>query len=226
MLLTVLSKAPDTARVKQARVEMSSLVTAIESYDQDYSRYPVTHAEQTAAGTNDFTTGLFLAGGPQSFDSNSNVVAILMDLPTFPNGSQTAEFGHVYNSKQVKYLQAKMSGYDPATNDPHPPDGVDNSGTYRDPWGHPYIITMDLSYDDQCRDLVYSLTSVSQNPPSGTSQTGFNGLSSPIPNGAGDNFLYHGKVMVWPAGPDGKYDTLPASGPTAVANKDNVLSWQ
>jgi hypothetical protein len=39
-----------------------------------------------------------------------------------------------------------------------------------------------------------------------------------------DNWAYHGKVMVWSAGPDGKIDPLvPAN--TGV-NKDNILSWQ
>jgi hypothetical protein len=38
-----------------------------------------------------------------------------------------------------------------------------------------------------------------------------------------NNFLFHGKVMVWSAGPDRKYDLNPAK--TGV-NKDNILSWQ
>ncbi len=182
---------------------------------------PITAGEQTAAGANDFTTGLIFSAGPTSYDNNSNVVAILMDLTTYPNGSLTLYPKHEKNAKQVKYLNAKMSGYDPTTNDPHPPGGVDNTGVYRDPWGHPYIITMDLSSDDQCSDLFYSLASVSQN---GGGAVGFNGLSNPNSATTPDNFLYHGKVMVWSAGPDGKYNSSQKA--NVGDNKDNVLSWQ
>ncbi|MBW8863379.1 MAG: hypothetical protein JF609_00335, partial [Verrucomicrobia bacterium] len=70
---------------------------------------------------------------------------------------------------------------------------------------------------------IYCQKSVSQTP-AGTQQ-GFNGLVNTIdPNGAGDHFYYHGKVMVWSAGPDKKYN----SGQLANIgdNKDNILSWQ
>jgi hypothetical protein len=54
---------------------------------------------------------------------------------------------------------------------------------------------------------------------------GFNGLFNPDANGTSDNFLYHGKVMVWSAGPDRKIDLPPARADQGF-NKDNVLSWQ
>ena len=40
-----------------------------------------------------------------------------------------------------------------------------------------------------------------------------------------DNFLYHGKVMVWSAGPDRKIDHHMRRR-TSALNKDNILSWQ
>ncbi len=228
MLMTALPYAIRAAKVAKAKTEMSSIVTAIEAYDQDYSRYPMTQSEQGLANGNDFTTGLifppvsgtFLPNTPT--DNNNNVIAILMDMTTYPNGNVTSNNFHVYNPKQVKYLNAKLSGYDPASNDPNPPGGVDNSGIYRDPWGNPYIITMNASYNEQgTSDILYSLASVSQN-----GSAGYNGLSNPNYSANANNYLYHGKVMVWSAGPDKKYDTAAASGPSAGANKDNVLSWQ
>src|ERR1035437_1808614 len=71
------------------------------------------------------------------------------------NSVATINSGHVKNPKQVKYLNAKLSGYDPTLNDPKPPGGVDITGVYRDPWGNPYIISMDLNYDEQCEDAFY-----------------------------------------------------------------------
>jgi len=226
MLLPVLARVGDAAKKAKARTEMSAIVTAIEAYDQDYSRFPMTTVEQTAAGTNDFTTGLYGFGpgaGTKGYssDNNSNTIAILMDLTAYPNGNATANAGHAKNPKQVKYLTPKLSDYDQNTStDPKPPGGVDRNGVYRDPWGNPYVITMNTSYSDLgTSDYLYSLESVSQQ----NGVNGYNGLFNPVDaNGNGDHFYYHGKVMVWSAGPDGKYDTGHAN---AGVNKDNVISW-
>jgi len=225
MLLPVLARVKDAANKAKAQTEMSAIVAAINAYDQDYGRFPMTTNEVAAAGTSDFTTGqvAYSAGAHgTSYDNNNNVIAILMDLTAYPNGAATANANHVKNPKQVKYLSPKLSGYDPATNDPHPPGGVDITGIYRDPWGNPYIITMNSSYNEQgTSDNLYSLQSVSQN--GANSKSGYNGLFNPVDaNGNGDHFYYHGKVMVWSAGVDGKYGTGAAN---AGVNKDNVLSW-
>ena len=111
----------------------------------------------------------------------------------------TCNTNHVKNPKQVKYLNAKMSAYpqNPASPELDPPGGVDRNGIYRDPWGNPYVITMNTSYNEQgTSDLFYSKQVVSQS----SSQTGFNGLFNPVAPGNSDNFLCHGKVMtlVWP----------------------------
>jgi prepilin-type N-terminal cleavage/methylation domain-containing protein len=240
MLLPALAPAKTAAKKAQAKTEMSSLVTAIEAYDQDYSRFPMTQPEQTAAGTNDFTIGFVqypqanITWTPStasaalpylgySYDNNSNAVAILMDMTAYPNGNPTANANHVYNPKQVKYLNAKMSG---DTNSP----GVGTDLIYRDPWGNPYVITMNTSYNEQgTSDIFYSQQAVSQNPPPpGYSQTGYNGLFNPNVNATTqtqkDNFLYHGKVMVWSAGANKKVDSGDPA--TDLENRDNILSWQ
>jgi prepilin-type N-terminal cleavage/methylation domain-containing protein len=229
MLLSALNKAKTAALKTRAKTEIADIVNAIQSYDQDYSRFPLTPAEQTFGRTNDFTTGL-VGFGPgingdgsgYSFDNNSNVVAMLMDLTTYPNGTATANVNHQKNPKQVKYLNAKMSGSVP--NDPNPLGGVDNTGVYRDPWGNPYVISMNTSYNEQgTSDLLYSLQSVSQDPSASAPQTGFYGLFNPDFSTNPNHFLYHGKVMVWSAGPDKQYG--PVSARSGV-NKDNILSWQ
>ena len=234
MLLPVLIAAKNAAKKAQAKTEMSSIVTAIEGYDQDYSRFPMTTSETAYAANNpnvqggDFTTGF--VQNPQagvtwtspnySYDNNSNVVAILMNMTTYPNGNPTANANHVYNPKQVPYLNVKSSGYDPATGG-QPLGGVDNAGIYRDPWGNPYVITMNASYNEQgTSDIFYCQKEVSQQ----SGQTGYNGLFNPVDAGGnGDHFLYHGKVMVWSAGANGKIDAGDPA--TDHENKDNVLSW-
>jgi hypothetical protein len=88
---------------------------------------------------------------------------------------------------------------------------------YRDPWGNPYVITMDLNYDEMCEDILYRTNTISTG--------GFNGLIQNVGDTTHgqDNWAYRGKVMVWSAGPDGKVDgSLPNQG----LNKDNVVSWK
>jgi hypothetical protein len=151
--------------------------------------------------------------------TNNEVIAILMDLVTFPNGTATVNANHQKNPQQTIFLNAKMSGYDPSK--PDPQGGVDITGVYRDPWGNPYVISMDLNYDEQCRDLFYCSNAIT-----GTVNPGLNGLISPetAPTLAKDDFQYQGKVMVWSAGPDKMID--PAAHADKGANKDNILSWQ
>lgn len=225
MTLVVIARVQRAAKIRKAQIELSDIVNAVTSYESDYSHFPVSTNEQAFAGTNDFTTGMMASFGTApaySYDNNSNVVAILMDAEYFPNGVATPNLHHAKNPKQTKYLNAKPSGYNPNSGG-SPLPGVDNTGIYRDPWGNPYVITMDLSYDNKCSDLLYSLQAVSQNPPTSTSTAGFNGLANTIDSGgAGPHFLYSGRVMAWSAGPDKQFDTSPAN---AGFNKDNVLSW-
>jgi len=238
MLLPVLASVKKHALITKARTEMNDLVTDIQAYDQAYGRFPVSHLAQSTAANNaanhDFTyggtfptptgtqpIGTLVNGAPLY---NSEVVAILMDYTTFPGtANPTINTNHQSNPQQTKFLNAKMSGWDP-TQGGTPPAGVDKNLIFRDPWGNPYLISVDLSYDDQCEDWFYCKKAVSSQ---NNSTTGYNGLTSPgfQPGPGGqDNFQFHGKVMVWSAGPDGKVDPLSLA--NTGFNKDNVLSWQ
>jgi hypothetical protein len=121
--------------------------------------------------------------------------------------------GHVKNPQKTKFLDAPMVG------DAISP-GIGTDGVFRDPWGSPYVISLDLNANGKCRDAFYALRAVSQQ----TGPSGFNGLLNSLDaNGAGDNFEVNGTVMVWSLGPDKSASTSqPAN---AGANRDNVLSW-
>jgi prepilin-type N-terminal cleavage/methylation domain-containing protein len=217
---------------RRAQTEMHLLAAAVGQYHQDYGHFPVSRdaqaqaAENAKAGQNpDFTyggtfatpSGTTLVGSSGLLLANSEVIAILMDFTSYPGiSTATINVRHQMNSKGVRYLSAPMS-----LNTTSP--GVGQDLVYRDPWGHPYVITLDLNYDGLCNDPVYDKQVVSQARPN--SQHGFNQLFNKVDtNGSGDHFQLSGKVMVWSAGPDGKIDpTQPAN--TGV-NKDNVLSWQ
>jgi prepilin-type N-terminal cleavage/methylation domain-containing protein len=219
LLLPAISSAKRAAIVKQARVQISDIDNAINRYYTSYSRYPTTQNP----GTNDFTYGgsawgTSIVNAPGTWNvNNSEVIAILMDIQTYPvGGSNTVNFGHVKNTQQIKFLNATMVG---VTNLP----GVGPDLVYRDPWGNPYIISMDLNFNSTTEDAFYSLASVSQQQ-SG-SAAGFNGLTDLSDStGAANDYEYHGGAMVWSLGPDGKAD-VGFHANTGV-NRDNVLSWQ
>jgi prepilin-type N-terminal cleavage/methylation domain-containing protein len=222
ILLPALSAARVRAQVREAQLEMSQIANAINSYYSTYSRYPVSTPTMTRASTikEDFTFGTagvanvsptFAVVNPASFAgynaNNSEVIGILMDIATFPS----VNTNHVKNPQQIKFLNAQMSR---STSEA----GVGSDLVYRDPWGNPYIISMDLNYDDRCRDAFYRQTAVSQQ----SGNIGRNGLVNPT--GVLDTFEYNSGVMVWSAGPDRTANKIPNA--DTPPNKDNVLSWK
>jgi prepilin-type N-terminal cleavage/methylation domain-containing protein len=212
MLLPVLQGAVVKAKKVKARAEAADIANSIQHYDSIYGQFPASPAAQaaaTAAG-GDYTyggTGHDAVGNVTwtlGTLTNSEVVAILMDLTNSP-----VNINHVRNPQQHIFLNAHMTG---DTSSP----GVGSDLVYRDPWGNPYIITMDLNYNEMCVDAIYKFAAVSGG--------GLNGLIQDSSATVPDNWAYRGKVMVWSAGPDGKMDnaTLANQG----VNKDNVLSWK
>ena len=220
MLMPALSKMREKAQVAKAKNEMSLLAEAIKRYYNTYSRYPVSSnalnralsvnpKEDFTFGDNNFVKNPVAVGGDVD---NREVIAILMAAESYPNGTPSPNQFHVKNTQRIQFLTPKITS-DPTIG------GVDPNGIYRDPWGNPYIISMDLNYDDKCRDAYYRLAGVSQN---GTGS--FNGLFN-----NGGTYEFNGTVMIWSFGPDQKIGGTSAA-PTVKANvapnRDNVLSWQ
>jgi hypothetical protein len=165
------------------------------------------------------------AGAPPSPNyqaNNSEVMAILMDHLASPDNTQTVNgmvngnpAPHAKNPQQTKFFEGhQVSG----TTSP----GIGDDDVYRDPWGDPYIITLDMNADSRCRDGFYRKQKVSQQNVG--SPLGFVGLNNIVDaNGNNDNYEVPVTIMIWSLGPDGQADpTLPA---TSGVNKDNILSW-
>ena len=147
--------------------------------------------------------------------NNSRLIEILQDRTHYPNGISLNQ-DHVLNHKKIKYLNAES-----ASDNKSP--GIGPDLVYRDPWGNPYIVTLDLNYDGRCRDGFYSNPNVSakQNSQSGH-KAGHKGLErKQIKDGT--YYEYLGSVMVWSFGPDGNIN--PNVKAIFGENKDNVLSW-
>ena len=258
MILPVLGIVKTKARITQAKVEMSGLMTAITQYEADYNRYPasqMTRASVNDAEYPDFTFGTWyrpktdagyrLVGkkgpcpvietrrggnlnspGSPLETSNAEVMSALCDLERFNNLEETLNYQHVLNPKKTRYLVVKEVN-SPAGRGSLGAPGLGTDGVFRDPWGNPYIISVDLNYDGRCRDGLYRYASVSAD----ASGKGLNGLSRPAGVNAGDYFEANKPIMVWSFGPDG-YAT-PAARANAndpanpkIGNKDNIISWQ
>ena len=231
LLLPTLAAVKKHALMVKARLEVNDIALAVQAYDSAYGRFPVSNAAQTQAGINavgggspngDFTYGgtFPTPSGTYTVQTrglplvNDEVVAILMDITNYPGGGPTVNMNHVKNPQQTAFLKAKPSG---DTKSP----GVGTDLVYRDPWGNPYVISMDLNYDEMCQDAFYCQKKISWQ--SASPNAGLNGLISAGNPMFSDDFKYRGTVMVWSAGPDGKID--PNSPANQGANKDNIMSW-
>jgi prepilin-type N-terminal cleavage/methylation domain-containing protein len=230
LLLPAISKARTKALVGKARTEIHGLVSAINQYETAYSRLPASSAAagsiNPSGGCPDFTfgtqngsTNLLNGSGLPQLPSivnngnngniqiaNSDVIAILMDLTNYPGTTTaTSNPNHSKNSQSTVFFNSKMvSDYRSS--------GVGPDLVFRDPWGNPYIISLDLNYDNRTRDALYRNAVVSTN----------SALTQADPSNQ-NSFEANTTVMVWSLGPDGQADPgVPAN---QGVNRDNITSW-
>jgi len=236
LLLPVISKARTTAKIAQAKVEINSIANAISKYEADNSRYPASQKLRASAGDGDFTfgtehmqpTGSHLslvdkngysydqaypnvpvrkvANGYHYENCNAEVMAALLDRTNL-----MWNLNHAMNPNKIGYLTAKE------VSDSKPSPGVGPDGVYRDPWGNPYIITVDLNGDGKCRHAFYRSDAVSLMQ----GDKGLNGLYRAA--NVANAFEANKPIMVWSFGPDGKVNFNAKA--NAFENKDNILSW-
>lgn len=203
MLMPLTPHQGRPAKIMQARTEMAGLVNAIEGYEHQYGHLPLADV----ATNGDLTFGLKPAEiqafnplpGTKLIASNSDIITVLMD---FDLGANT---GHKLNPQRIKFLAPKMV------------EGTNSPGVscidykYRDPWGHPYIISLDANQDGFVRDAFYAQAALYTK-----------GQAEPLTNRSGF-YEFNGKVMVWSRGRNGKASlSQPATG---GVNQDNLTSW-
>jgi len=223
MLFPAINRAKVAALVSAAKTDMTNLGAAIKSYESDYNgRLPAPGIPTGISGTGvqDVTYGYTTAlNSVYVVPTNANVIAVLLNLEKFPNGTITTNAGKIFNPRGLTPLNAKMAKDNNS-------GGVGSDGEYRDPFGNSYVISMDTGMDERTRDQLYSRDSVSFDPstPAATApaKKGFNGLSNP--NGIVNQFEHAGQYMIWSLGPDGKADVNTKA--NKGVNKDNVLGWQ
>ncbi|MDB6033653.1 MAG: hypothetical protein JWM16_3991 [Verrucomicrobiales bacterium] len=150
LLIPAVITAKNKSKITKAKTEMEGLVTAIKAYESEYNRMPADKAAEQVSVANpanpDLTYGLPLV--PGSYGTNNLIMAIIMDMETYRNNEQTVNAGHVRNTRKHPFYTAKDAANDKAS-------GLGSDGVLRDPWGNPYIITVDMNDDNLCKDFYY-----------------------------------------------------------------------
>ncbi len=228
MLLPTLGKAKDSAKKGKVRSEMQNISGAVRAYEAEYSRYPIPLQITRQLKTPDYTFGTMHMTGNSAGRltnpkggtlpkiatpgrvqvSNAELVAILRAQEKFRNGRPTSNLRHKMNPKKINFLNAKD-----VTSTTQ--GGVGTDGVFRDPWGSPYIVTVDANYDGKTIDAFYGLGDVSAMK----GNEGLNGLTR-VKGG----YQANSSVLVWSLGPDGDAGT--DANAIEGSNKDNILSWQ
>ena len=204
ILLPVLSTIKTRAKIKQAQMEMVNLAAAIKAYEAEYHRFPAS-PDVERKGKDDFTFGTtgtsvtpaIVTGngtGPSANyeANNSEVMFILLNHINQAPAALQAQIKN-RNPRNLSFFDAKIV--------PDEQSGISTvDHIFRDPWGSPYIITIDLNDDNKCADGYYCKFP----------GPGLVGTAAP--------YQFNGSVMIWSFGPDKQ------AGPGF--DKDNVLSWK
>ncbi len=236
LLMPAIANAQKKAKITSCRSEIQSIMAAINQYYADYSRYPTSkdNAKAAADKGRDFTYGTRypsnnevkgpdnevlteIKNGDSMPDfSNAEVMAILLDRETYnqkPYESLTSldteNKGHARNPRKNIFLTAKEVA---ALGKP----GIGPDLVYRDPWGNPYIISMDLNQDAKTVDAFYKIDGISKNPTN--SVAGLNGMVK-----VGTDYAVNAPLTVWSMGPDKNCDLNKRA--DEDVNADNILSW-
>lgn len=124
----------ENARRTQAATEARNLAAAITAYQAKYGLYPCSAADAQLGGDRTYT------------NDNSATMIILLDAGADVAGGPNEN--HKRNPEKHVFFNAKQ-----AQNNTSP--GLGSDYNFRDPWGRPYVITLDLNYDNKCTDDYY-----------------------------------------------------------------------
>ena len=214
LILPAVGNVKKKARDVQAKKDMADIKGAISVYQHDYSRLPASPAA-AALGT-DFTYGTTGTGygtnvssSPSAYQaSNAELMLILTAATSFTYyTTNNCNAGDVRNPRKIGYFNAKSSGASGVTAG----KGLGTDGVMRDPWGNPYIISLDLNYDGWVSNPVYKLDLV-------------NSFNTGLVQQGVDAWALKDSVMIFSFGQDGQLGS--AVGANIEPNKDNVLSWK
>jgi prepilin-type N-terminal cleavage/methylation domain-containing protein len=181
----VFSSVMERARKTQAKNDVTQIVTAVNAYYTEYGKYPGASADAAAIIPNNTLFDILrnMTGAAQGNVSNPR--GIIFISPPYAKDLSNPRSGIAPQD-----VTAVVGGV---------PTVTIPIGSFVDPWGTPYRVAIDTSYDN-----------IMTNPYTGAT-------------GAGPSSLNIG-VISWSAGKDGKApDNL---GTQTFSASDDVISWQ
>jgi prepilin-type N-terminal cleavage/methylation domain-containing protein len=231
LILPALGRAKLKAQIMRAKTEMQELEGALIGFQAEYGTLPFPDLRTPFTGLDrpieDYTYG--------TRGTNGATLANALDaVPANANDNGLGS-GLYHNNSELMYILMAVNGGWNINNQRNPRSipffkpkralvkgapGLGPDFVYRDPWGSPYIISLDYNGDGMVIDVFYSshiLNSDSARPNPG----GMILFSSrPIV------WARPGPVMIWSLGPDRKADNKEGGLRKTDDNKDNVLSWR
>ncbi len=238
LLLPVIGKVKTKAKIVQAQKDMSDLKSAVSIYQNDYSRLPASSSAMATVAGSDFTygtTGTGYGGGtndvlnyggnplnvgtPSAYQASNAELMVILTGQSFPGYTPDASVvNNQRNPRKIQYFNAKpaVGGGGALAG-----AGLGTDGVMRDPWGSPYIISLDLNYDNATGNSVYQRRGVSQM--AGGAPAGHFGLVG-TGNGNNDGYFARDAVMIFSFGPDMLFDNAVKA--DAGVNRDNILNWK
>jgi prepilin-type N-terminal cleavage/methylation domain-containing protein len=185
LLFPAFRAVQDQAKRTQAKNDLTQIVNAVSAFYTDYGKYPIV------------TTDTIISGTTASPNNNSDLFYSLRAIALGAN--QLVNGVPAINPRSIVFISppdvkndtagARRSGVSPT------------DGKYYDPWGTPYVMEIDGSYDNQI-----------PNP--------YTANAGATPN------LYSG-VIAWSFGADGQGATAARSGDKSTGiYADDVISWQ
>lgn len=138
ILLPTVRRAMAQGQKTRAKTEMAAIASAIKAYHAEYGLWPAPQDN----GWLDHTFGSKRMTGP---DARYN--AHVMDCLADRIGPNSANNNHTNNPRHIVFLEIPADSMN-GTDQRLPPNIYDETeGYYLDPWGEPYVITMDCDFD-------------------------------------------------------------------------------
>src|SRR5439155_5581753 len=123
LLFPAFKAVQNQARQTQAKNDLTQIVNAVNAFYTEYGKYPVSTADDTA------------------ITPNSILFDVLRNMTAGAQGNTSNPRGIVFISPPyVKTTATPRAGIQNATGP--------NMGVYYDPWGSPYQVAIDTSYDN------------------------------------------------------------------------------
>jgi prepilin-type N-terminal cleavage/methylation domain-containing protein len=178
LLVPAAQRTVDRAKSAQAKNDVTQIVTAVNAYYTEYGKYPIATDNSQIANTADlFYTLRAVASGANTANATNARKIVFISPP------------------DAKSLTKPTSGI--AQQDVTVGTTVTiPAGTFVDPWGTTYKVTINGAYDNQ--------------------------IPNPYSSGAGATQLQQG-VIVWSLGKDKQGGS---GDKTAGTSKDDIISWQ